>query len=263
MTVFFSTATFLIAAVSGTAAGVSVGLLFLYLGKILIKRNCLCALYERLSLVCPPLRHASKNGKDPEKQSIKSDSSCTESEEEEKFQKRELVPLCQSCRKVSTQANPCPCDTPRTTQNPCRLQLLLLYNFHDSRLFIQIICALNVPVRWHGRYPSTQVRFQLLPDVWNFYQTEIQINKSQPIFNETFEFVGYSHTDLMDLTLRLGLFAFDKFSQGHMIGYITLPLRDVEWSPNQPTILWREFEPKSQVNVLKKTRFHGFLCSSK
>ena len=201
-------------------------------------------------LVCPPLRLSSKNSKDLERQSAKSDSSCAESEEEDKSPKRvghELVPLCQTCRKVSTQANPCPCDTPSAGHVPCRLQLLLLYNFHDSHLFIQIICALNVPVRWHGRHPSTQVRFQILPDVWNFYQTEIQHNKSQPIFNETFEFIGYSHSDLMDLTLRLGLFAFDKFSQGHMIGYITLPLSEVEWNPNQPTILWRDFEPKSQV----------------
>ena len=36
-----------------------------------------------------------------------------------------------------------------------------------------------------------------------------------------------------------------------MIGFITLPLKDVDWNPNQPTILWREFEPKSQVKCYK------------
>ncbi|EDO31975.1 predicted protein, partial [Nematostella vectensis] len=137
-----------------------------------------------------------------------------------------------------------------------KLQFSLYYNFHDMRLLVHIICALNIPTRWYGKAPDSQVRLQLLPDTEHFYQTEIRVNEAQPIFNETFEFVGYSERDLMDLTLRMGLFAYDKFSRGKMLGFTSVPFRDVEWHPTQATILWRDLDtmrsfsyPRGELSV--------------
>ena len=160
------------------------------------------------------------------------------------------VSPCPSCRKISTFYSPCDCDM-ISAQNleakPCQVQFSLYYNFHDSHLFINIICALNVPLRWYGKHPPTQVRFQLLPDDSNIYRTEIKSNTGEPIFNETFEFIGYSENELMELTLRLGLYAFDKFSRGKMIGYTDLRFDLEKFHPSEPTIIWRNLLLKSQV----------------
>ncbi|XP_020625924.1 synaptotagmin-C-like [Orbicella faveolata] len=160
------------------------------------------------------------------------------------------VSPCPSCRKISTFYSPCECDM-ISAQNleakPCQVQFSLYYNFHDSHLFINIICALNVPLRWYGKHPPTQVRFQLLPDDSNVYRTEIKSNTGEPIFNETFEFIGYSENELMELTLRLGLYAFDKFSRGKMIGFTDLRFDLEKFHPSEPTIIWRNLLPKSQT----------------
>ncbi|XP_031549002.1 synaptotagmin-3-like [Actinia tenebrosa] len=134
------------------------------------------------------------------------------------------------------------------TRKPCVIQFSLFYNFHDSRLFVHIICALNVPLRWYGRSPDTQVRLQLLPDIDHAYHTEIRINETQPIFNETFEFVGYSARELLELTLRIGFYAFDKFSRGKLLGYTTVPFEHIEWYPSQAKILWRTLVPPVRCN---------------
>lgn len=160
------------------------------------------------------------------------------------------VSPCPSCRKISTFYSPCECDM-ISAQNleakPCQVQFSLYYNFHDSRLFINIICALNVPLRWYGKHPPTQVRFQLLPDDSTVYRTEIKSNTGEPIFNETFEFIGYSENELMELTLRLGLYAFDKFSRGKMIGYTDVRFDLEKFHPSEPTIIWRNLLSKYQV----------------
>lgn len=160
------------------------------------------------------------------------------------------VSPCPSCRKISTFYSPCECDM-ISAQNleakPCQVQFSLYYNFHDAHLFINIICALNVPLRWYGKHPPTQVRFQLLPDDSSVYRTEIKSNTGEPIFNETFEFIGYSENELMELTLRLGLYAFDKFSRGKMIGYTDLRFDLEKFHPSEPTIIWRNLLPKTQV----------------
>ena len=160
------------------------------------------------------------------------------------------VSPCPSCRKVSTFYSPCECDmisAQKLEAKPCQVQFSLYYNFHDSRLFINIMCALNVPPRWYGKHPPTQVRFQLLPDDSNIYRTEIKSNTGEPIFNETFEFIGYSENELMELTLRLGLYAYDKFSRGKMIGYTDVRFNLEKFHPSEPTIIWRNLLPKSQV----------------
>lgn len=161
------------------------------------------------------------------------------------------VSPCPSCRKFSTSLfDPCECDavsSPNFDRRPCQVQFSLFYNFHNSHLFINIMCALNVPRRWYGKYPPTQVRFQLLPDDSNIYRTEIKSNTGEPIFNETFEFIGYSENELRELVLRLGLYAFDKFSRGKMIGYTDVYFNVEKFQPSEPTILWRDLLPKSQV----------------
>lgn len=161
------------------------------------------------------------------------------------------VSPCPSCRRISTVYNPCECDGVVPSQNldkrPCQIQFSLFYNFHDSHLFINIMCALNVPRRWYGKYPPTQVRFQLLPDDSNIYRTEIKSNTGEPIFNETFEFIGYSENELRELILRLGLYSFDKFSSGKMIGYTDVYFNLEKFQPSEPTILWRDLLPKSQT----------------
>ena len=161
------------------------------------------------------------------------------------------VSPCPSCRKFSTSYyNPCECDTvssPNLDRRPCQVQFSLFYNFHNSHLFINIMCALNVPRRWYGKYPPTQVRFQLLPDDSNIYRTETKSNTGEPIFNETFEFIGYSENELRELVLRLGLYAFDKFSRGKMIGYTDVYFNMEKFQPSEPTIIWRDLLPKTQV----------------
>lgn len=161
------------------------------------------------------------------------------------------VSPCPSCRRFSTVFNPCECDivAPQNYEKPkpCQVQFSLFYNFHDSHLFINIMCALNVPRRWYGKYPPTQVRFQLLPDDSNIYRTEIKSNTGAPIFNETFEFIGYSENELREIVLRLGLYAFDKFSKGKTIGYTDVYFNLEKFQPSEPTIIWRDLLPKSQV----------------
>ena len=160
------------------------------------------------------------------------------------------VSPCLSCRKSSTFSNSCDCDmisSQPDDRKPCQVQFSLFYNFHNSHLFINIMCGLNVPRRWYGKYPPTQVRFQLLPDDSNIYRTEIKSNTGEPIFNETFEFIGYSENELRELILRLGLYAFDKFSRGKMIGYTDVHFSQEKFQPSEPTIIWRELLPKSQV----------------
>lgn len=160
------------------------------------------------------------------------------------------VSPCPSCRKMSTFYNPCECDmvsSQNIDRKPCQVQFSLFYNFHDSHLFINIMCALNVQRRWYGKYPPTQVRFQLLPDDSNVYHTEIKSNTGTPIFNETFEFIGYSENELRELVLRLGLYAFDKFSRGKMIGYTDVYFNMEKFQPSEPTIIWRDLLPNSQV----------------
>lgn len=167
---------------------------------------------------------------------------------DEEKNKENLSP-CPSCRKVSTFYSPCECDmisAQKLENKPCQLQFSLYYNFHKSRLFINIMCALNVPIRWYGKHPPTQVRFQLLPDDFNIYRTEIKSSTAEPIFNETFEFIGYSENDLMELTLRLGLYGYDKFSRGKMIGYTDVRFNLEKFHPSEPTIIWRNLLPKSQ-----------------
>lgn len=164
--------------------------------------------------------------------------------------KGDVSPSYPSCRKASSVINPCECDgDPSTTSDkrPCQVQFSLFYNFHNSHLFINIMCALSVPRRWYGKYPPTQVRFQLLPDGCNIYRTEIKSNSGEPIFNETFEFIGYSENELRELILRLGLYAFDKFSRGKMIGYTDVYFNMEKFQPSEPTILWRDLLPKSQT----------------
>lgn len=156
------------------------------------------------------------------------------------------------------------CDT---AGKPCVIQFSLFYNFHDRRLFVHVICALNVPVRWYGRSPDTQVRLQLLPDIDHAYNTEIRINETQPIFNETFEFVGYSALELLELTLRIGFYAFDRFSRGRLLGYTTVPFGDVEWYPKQAKILWRTLVPpvrcnSSSFSQLEIIYFYEFVTES-
>lgn len=162
----------------------------------------------------------------------------------------ENVSPCPSCRKLSSFSNPCECDftsVQLAERKPCQVQFSLFYNFHNSHLFINIMCALNITRRWYGKYPPTQVRFQLLPDDSNIYRTEIKSNTAEPIFNETFEFIGYSENELRELILRLGLYAFDKFSRGKMIGYTDVHFSKEKFLPSEPTIIWRELLPKSQV----------------
>lgn len=160
------------------------------------------------------------------------------------------VSPCPSCRRFSTVFNSCECDivAPQNYEKPkpCQVQFSLFYNFHDSHLFINIMCALNVPRRWYGKYPPTQVRFQLLPDDSNIYRTEIKSNTGAPIFNETFEFIGYSENELREIVLRLGLYAFDKFSKGKTIGYTDVYFNLEKFQPSEPTIIWRDLLPKSQ-----------------
>ena len=98
-----------------------------------------------------------------------------------------------------------------------------------------------------GKYPPTQVRFQLLPDDSNIYRTEIKSNTAEPIFNETFEFIGYSENELRELILRLDLYAFDKFSKGNMIGYTDVYFNKEKFHPSEPAIIRRELLPKCQV----------------
>ena len=162
--------------------------------------------------------------------------------------KRKVSP-CSTCRKTSTFYSPCECDMVVPEKKPCQVQFSLYYNFHDSHLYINLICAINVPLRWYGRHPPTQVRFQLLPDESSIYSTEIRTNTGEPIFNETFEFIGYSENDLMALTLRLGLYAFDKFSRGKMIGYTDVRFCLEKFHPSEPTILWRNLLPKVQAST--------------
>lgn len=160
------------------------------------------------------------------------------------------VSPCPSCRKFSTFYNPCECDmisAQNIDRKPCQVQFSLFYNFHNSHLFINIMCALNIPRRWYGKYPPTQVRFQLLPDDSNIYRTDIKSNTGEPIFNETFEFIGYSENELRELILRLGLYAYDKFSRGKMVGYTDVHFNLEKFQPSEPTIIWRELLPKFQV----------------
>lgn len=165
--------------------------------------------------------------------------------------------VCSDCRNISTPEMPCECEIDDwqsdSQDKTCMLQFSLYYNYHDSHLFLHIICAINVPQRWYGKYPSTRVRFQVLPDTDNCYETEIRSSTAEPIFNETFEFIGYSQSQLLELKLRLGLYAYDKFSRKKMLGFTELPFNTVSWDASQPVILWRDLEPRTQV---KKSTFN-------
>lgn len=132
--------------------------------------------------------------------------------------------------------------------NPLMIQFSLYYNFHENRLNINIICALNVPLRWHGRSPKTQVRFQLLPDIDNMFHTEIATGGRQPIFNECFEFIGYNSRDLLDITMRVGVYVFDAFSRSKLLGYACVHFEDIDWDPSEMNILWRNL--RSPVSLI-------------
>lgn len=49
---------------------------------------------------------------------------------------------------------------------------------------------------------------------------EIKSNSGEFIFNEIFEFIGYFENELRELIFCFGLYVFDKFSRGKMIGYM-------------------------------------------
>lgn len=125
------------------------------------------------------------------------------------------------------------------TDNPIMLQLSLFFNFQENRLFVSIICALNVPYRWHGRSPKTQVRFQLLPDIDSIFKTVVVTGGNQPIFNETFEFIGYEARDLADVTMRVCLYVFDAFSKAKLLGYACVHFRDIDWDPTEVNMIWK------------------------
>ena len=164
------------------------------------------------------------------------------------------APKCHDCRKISTPTNPCKCDRDiwenYVQDKPCMLQFSLYYNYHNSRLLIHVICAVNVTQKsWHGKYPSTRVRFQLLPSS-EVYQTEVKSNTAEPMFNETFDFIGYSQSDIQGLTLMMGLYAYDRFSRKKMLGYLELPFETVSWDASHPVILWQNLRREPEVCAL-------------
>lgn len=126
------------------------------------------------------------------------------------------------------------------TDKPIMLQFSLFFDFQENRLYVHIICALHVPAsRWHSRSPKTQVRFQLLPDIDSIFNTAVVSGKNQPIFNETFEFIGYEARDLEDVTMRVGIYVFDAFSKAKLLGYACVHFQELDWNPIEVNMLWR------------------------
>lgn len=68
---------------------------------------------------------------------------------------------------------------------------------------------------------------------------EVKSNIGELIFNEIFEFIGYLENELMELIFCLGLYVFDKFSRGKMIGYMDLCFDLEKFYFSELIIIWR------------------------
>lgn len=76
-------------------------------------------------------------------------------------------------------------------------------------------------------------------DDFNIYWIEIKSSIVELIFNEIFEFIGYLENDFMELIFCFGLYGYDKFSRGKMIGYMDVWFNLEKFYFSELMIIWR------------------------
>ncbi|OXA62702.1 Synaptotagmin-15 [Folsomia candida] len=143
-----------------------------------------------------------------------------------------------------------------------RVWYALEYEMMSERLLVTLIKARNLSeARSHGGSSAASsslspfVRITLFPDERRTLQTKPKKATRNPQFNETFGF-QVSLSSLKERSLKLCFYDSDDGSKRHpMIGYITQPLKDIDWSFGKQVFkedLVREIgelSPSSEVSV--------------
>lgn len=121
----------------------------------------------------------------------------------------------------------------------CQVQFSIFYNFYLSRLFLKLMCAVNIPSTFGVTYGS-YIKAELVPsESAEKSVTSIQFHTNNPVYNETIVFPNLSYDDLLNSSLRLKLFTVDRFSRSSLLGRLLMPFVEFEINPEKPTIIWR------------------------
>lgn len=146
----------------------------------------------------------------------------------------------------------------------CQIQFSIQYNFYHSKLFLKLVCAINIPSTFGVTYGSF-LEVELLPNLVRA-STRIQFHTNNPVYDETFEFSGYSYDELLNKSLKFRLFTIDRFSRSSLTGQVLFPIVELEINQTKPTIVWRPIASiDNQVSLLalcKFVRTQLFLCLS-
>lgn len=135
----------------------------------------------------------------------------------------------------------------------CQLQLIVFYNYHHSKLIVQLICAVNVPSSFgvnHGSYIEVEMSEKK-------HTTQVQHSFSNPVFNETVEF-DVPCDDISSGSVKITLYNMDAFSHGNEVGSLVLYLSELDLSPKKPIPIWRTLVQEHKV-ILSCVKCYRFL----
>ncbi|XP_036616597.1 synaptotagmin-10 [Trichosurus vulpecula] len=120
-----------------------------------------------------------------------------------------------------------------------KLNFTLQYDYENELLVVNIIKALDLPVKDFTGTSDPYVKIYLLPDRKKKFQTRVHRKTLNPLFEETFQF-PVAYDQLSNRKLHFSIYDFDRFSRHDMIGEVILDNFFEVSDLSKETTVWKD-----------------------